>query len=230
MTPIERLWMVMIKPWAIIICILFLMFSYHYLDKPIANYFYSVDLISKIPVLNWITKLGLGQLYYIPLFLIALFFRYIVHNKKLEMRAWFLWLCVAIPSFFCLVFKMILGRARPYYWLHDDLFGFYWFKFQAPYWSFPSGHTSTVMGFVIGLTLLMPNHSLLFLLLGAGLALTRVLLFYHYITDVLVAMVLAFYEIGLLIYWLREHNKLIFSASKPMSHDKKDLYLWQNNV
>lgn len=223
MTPIERLWMVMIKPWAVIGCIVFIVFSFNYLDQPIANYFYNMDLISQIPLLNWLTKLGLGQLYYIPLFFIALFFRYIVRNKKWEMCSWFLWLCVVIPSFFCLILKMILGRARPYYWFHDNLFGFYWFKFQAPYWSFPSGHTSTLMGLVIGLAILMPNYTYLFLLVGAGLALTRVLLFYHYITDVLVAMLLAFYEIGLMSYWLRRHNKLIFTANKPMIHDEKDL-------
>lgn len=211
MTQFERLWSILIKPWVAVLCLFVIVVSWLYLDKPIAYYLHDLNLIVDYPVLNWVTKLGLGALYFIPLFVIALYYRYIAPNQEWEMRFWFLWLCVVIPSLICLIIKVLVGRARPELMFTQQVFGFYGLKHHASYWSFPSGHTSTIMGFACGLSVLLPRYCYGFIFLGLVIASMRVLLNYHYFSDVLFATFLALVEIGLLTHWLRRKKLLIFA-------------------
>ena len=116
---------------------------------------------------------------------------------------WFLWLCVLVPSLVCLVLKVLLGRARPDLLFNEHLYGFFGLKTHAPYWSFPSGHTTTVMGFVFGLSVLFPRKCYLFILAGSIVVLSRILLTHHYLSDVMAASYLALLEVGLLFWWSR---------------------------
>ncbi len=208
MTPFERLLAIMIKPWVVVSYLGLIILSFLYLDRPIAYYFHGVDLRTNLPVLNWFTKLGLGALYLGPLFFLAVFFRYIHRNREWEVRAWFLWLCVLVPSIICVLLKMALGRARPDLLFSEQLYGFYGWQTHAPFWSFPSGHTTTVMGFVGGLCVLFPLYCYAFLSLGLVVVLSRILLTHHYLSDVMAASYLALLEVGLLLWWLRRRTLL----------------------
>ncbi len=209
MRPFERLLAIMIKPWVVILYMGLIMLSFLYLDRPIAYYFHDLNFRTTIPILNWLTKLGLGGLYFFPLFILALFFRYIRRNKDLERRVWFLWLCVLVPSLICVVLKILVGRARPDLLFSDHLYGFHGMKTQAPFWSFPSGHTTTVMGFVFGLSILLPRYC--YALIAAGLVVvsSRILLTHHYLSDVMIASYLALVEVGLLHWWLQRKHFFI---------------------
>ena len=206
MTPFERLLAIMMKPVIVFSYIGLIIISFIYLDRPIAYYFHDLDLQQRLPILNWITLLGFGWLYIVTLPLVALFFRYQYTNKKWEIRAWFLFVCVLFPTIICFVLKGMLGRSRPELLFSDHYYGFYGPSYHASWLSFPSGHTTTIMGFVFGLGVLFPRYCWAFILSGLMVASSRILLTQHYLSDVLVASYLALLEVGLFVGWLRRKN------------------------
>lgn len=215
MTPFNRLLAIMLKPWVLILSIVFLVISYNYIDMPLAAYLHAADLQTTLPILPWLTKLGLGGIYLLGFLAAALFFRYVRKNSVWEARFWFLWCSVVTTSVICVVLKIMLGRARPDMWFQKHDYGFYWFQTKAAYWSFPSGHTSTVMGAAFGLCILFPRHGKAFIAVGLLIALSRVLLTNHYLSDVVSAAILALLEVGLL-FGILQKNSWLKSA-------------WQNN-
>ncbi|MCP0914327.1 phosphatase PAP2 family protein [Legionella sp. 27cVA30] len=196
----------MMKPWMAVFYLGFVSLAFLYLDKPIALYFHEVDLRSNLAILNWITKVGLGGFYLVSLVLLALYFRFVARNYKWEVRVWFLWLCVAFPSLICLGLKIALGRARPSLLFEEQLYGFYGLQTQSTFWSFPSGHSTTIMGLVFGLSILFPRYGYAWIAAGLFVAISRILLTHHYLSDVLIAAYLALLEVGLLWCWVRQKN------------------------
>ncbi|KTD24783.1 phosphatidylglycerophosphatase B [Legionella lansingensis] len=208
MSPFDRLLGVMTKPGIMLSYIGLIVLSFLYFDKPIAEYFYNLDIRAHLALIGWLTKLGLGMVWLPVLFIAALFFRYIYANREYEVRAWFLFMCVAIPSAICGFLKVLFGRARPNLWLHNDLFGFYGLQLHSPFWSFPSGHTTTIMSLVFGLSIVFPRYAYALMLTGITVAISRVLLTHHYLSDILAASYLSLLEIGILLCFLRRKSWL----------------------
>lgn len=208
MSPFDRLLAVMTKPIVMLVYVGFIVLSFFYFDKPIAEYFYNFDVRQHLAIVSWITKLGLGALYLPTFFVLALFFRYIVVNREWEARSWFLFMCLVIPTLICGFLKVIFGRARPNLWIHSDLYGFYGLQFKAPFWSFPSGHTTTIMSVVFGLSIVFPRYCYAFMLTGITVAFSRVMLTHHYFSDILAASYLSLLEIGILLCFLRRKSWL----------------------
>lgn len=206
MAPIERLFTVMAKPRMMLGYLALVLWFFLYIDKPLANYLYTLDVSAHVPWLNVFTRLGESKYYLAGLLVLALFWRYVMHNRAWEMRTWFLWLCVFISNLICLVLKVFLGRARPDLWFHDQLYGFYGFHRDSLYWSFPSGHTTTIIGLACGLGLLFPRFAWLYLSMGVLVIVSRVLLLQHYLSDVMIAADLALLEVGVLWILLRRHT------------------------
>ncbi|MCH9755820.1 MAG: phosphatase PAP2 family protein [Gammaproteobacteria bacterium] len=205
MTPFNQLFKCMTKPWVIASYALLMVLLFLYFDKPIAVFFHDLKLGYLKYFLVAITSLGKSKPAIGLLFLLALLFRYIVHKKKWEMRAWFLWLCTLIPSVIVLGLKMLFGRARPELWFSDGLYGFQWIKFERLYWSFPSGHTATMMGLMFGLCVVWPRYRFVFLLFGFFVMLSRIVLFQHYVSDVMVSLYLTLIEVGILQWVLQRY-------------------------
>lgn len=214
MTPFNRLILVMTKPWVILSYVLFVVVLFLYVDKPLAEYLEYINFRVNFVFLKLITKLGLGLIYMLTFLLAALFFRYLRINPVWEARMWFLWLCVALSGILCGILKILFGRARPDMWFSEQYYGFYWMKMKAPFWSFPSGHTTTLMAISFGLGVLFPRYFYAFILGGFLIAISRVLLVHHYVSDVLTAAYLALLEIGLLLWVLRKKSWL-----KPVWRD-----------
>ena len=210
MTAFDRLFNIMIRPWIAISYICFIVLSFVYFDKPVAYFFHNLDLKINLPLLSWITKLGIGAVYMIGLLLLALFFRYIHRNKQWEVRSWFLWLCVLGPNLISLVLKVLLGRARPVLLFDEKLYGFFGLHSSSDFWSMPSGHTTTVMGLMFGLSIVFPRYFMAFILSGLVIISTRILLTDHYISDVLVTSYLTLIEVGVLLYFARRQKLGIF--------------------
>lgn len=208
MTPFNRLLAIMTKPWFMLSYVGLIVLSFIYFDRPIADYFYYLDVRNHVPLVALITRLGLGIIYLPSLFILGLFFRYIRKNQEWEARAWFLFICVAIPGSICGFLKILFGRARPSLWLHNDVYGFFGLQLHAPFWSFPSGHTTTIMGMVFGLSIVFPRHAYAFLVTGIIVAFSRVLLNQHYLSDILAASYLSILEIGILLCFLRRKSWL----------------------
>jgi hypothetical protein len=200
MTLFERLFTWMTKPWVMIAYGVLVILSYCYWDKPLAYYFHSLDLKRQFPILSWFTHLGEGALYITLFFFIALYFRFIRPHKFNEKRTWFLWLCILIPYIVCGVLKVTLGRARPELFFTEHLYGFYGFHLHSEFWSFPSGHTTTIMALAFSLSFLFARYSLAFILAGLAIVLTRIMLNQHYLSDVLATSYLTLVGIGLLVH------------------------------
>lgn len=203
----------MTRPVLVIGYLAFIVISFLYWDKPLADYFHHLDLKGNASILNLITNIGLGALYFVSLPLLALYFRYRRQNRVWEARAWFLLLCLLISNMVCAVIKVSVGRARPELLFTENLYGFFGPHTQSCYWSFPSGHTTTVMSLTLGLGVLFPRYFYAFLTSGILLASLRIVLTHHYLSDVLTASYLVLLELGFLMYWLRRKNLLICNAS-----------------
>lgn len=203
MSPFDRLLKAMLQPWVVVSYMGFVVLSFFYFDQPIAWFFNDLSFKTELPFIYWLTRLGVSMVYIILFLMVALFFRYIHRNKEYEARSWFLWLCVLIPNLICLVFKVLLGRARPQLLFSDHLYGFYGMHFHADFWSFPSGHTTTIMGLVFGLCVVFPRYFYAFILTGLLLVSTRVLLTNHYLSDVMTTGYITLLEVGFLLVLLR---------------------------
>jgi membrane-associated phospholipid phosphatase len=209
MTPFERIFNAMTRPVPMIGYALLVVLSFFYMDKSIVFYVQSLHLDSHFPVLWLLTHLGESVVYLMALLLMAVFFRYVVHHPLWEERSLFLWLCVLIPNLICLALKILLGRARPELLLNEHLYGFYGLQYSSLYWSLPSGHTTTILGLVCGLSVLFPKKTWFFLITGLIVVASRVLLLQHFLSDVLVAAYLVLLEVGILVLVLR--RKICFS-------------------
>lgn len=204
----HRLFTFMTKLGVMIAFLLIISLSYFYIDRPLATLLASFNFATELRWLWWLTAVGTGLIYMLVFFLTALFFRYVKVNAVYEARSWFLWLCVVCCSTITGILKVVLGRARPDLWIQAKIYGFYGFQTARPFMSFPSGHTTTVMSVAIGLSVLFPRHWLLFFATGFLVALSRVLLLQHYLSDVLAAAYLVIIEIGLLRYLLQKKGWL----------------------
>jgi len=208
MSTFSRFLKFMTKPLVVVICLLTIILCILYVDKPLAEFLNSMNLRTNFSFLNWFTKLGLGIVYFVLLFIAALFFRYVRKNRLWEERMWFLWLSVIVPSTICVFLKVMLGRARPSLWFESKYYGFFGLQYHAPYWSFPSGHTTTIMGLALGLCVIFPRYCYTFLITGFLVAASRVLLTHHYLSDVLTASYITFLEVGLLLWVLEKKSWL----------------------
>lgn len=195
MLTFDRLCNALFKPWVFILYLVLILASFFYFDQPVAHFFYGASIATHWSWVVWVTRCGSSFLYILIFFLLALFFRYIYRNNLWEKRFWFLELCVLIPNVITGILKILLGRARPLMWLEHQQFGFYGFKSVQSFWSFPSGHTTTVTAVVMGLIILFPRLAYGLLIIGVALIATRVILLDHYLSDVLATIYLVLIEI-----------------------------------
>jgi undecaprenyl-diphosphatase len=91
---------------------------------------------------------------------------------------------VAATGLAVVLLKPLLGRCRPEL-LAAQEYGFQLMKRQSAYHSFPSGHAATLLALAAALGIAMPERRWTFFVLGAALALTRVFVGMHYLSDVI---------------------------------------------
>jgi len=203
MTGFEKTVNCLKKPWVITVFIVMVILSYQYVDRTLATYFYHLDLRSNFKILKVLTCFGVWFLYLGLFFALGLFFRFVNKNEELEKNSWFLFGCIFIPNLINFILKVSLSRARPELLFMENLYGFYWFKLKDLYWSFPSGHAVTIVAFVSGLGVLVPKYFYLFLVMALLVAATRVMLYHHYLSDVLVGFYYSMLVVGLLAHFVK---------------------------
>ncbi|WP_165483045.1 phosphatase PAP2 family protein [Legionella genomosp. 1] len=208
MSPCNKIMSFFIKPWVMVLAVSLIAFCFFFIDKPLAEFFFNIDLRHNYQFLELFTKLGAGFFYFSAFILGIFIFRYIRVNTDWEAKCWFLLLCVLVPSSICGFLKVVLGRARPSMLLEGQYFGFYGFQTHSPFWSFPSGHTTTIMSVAAGLSLLYPRSSSYVLTVGFLVAVSRIILNHHYLSDVLAATYLVFIELAALLWVLRKKKWL----------------------
>lgn len=198
MTPLEKLFNLIKKPWFIGLYVVLIVCSYFFVDKPVAIYFHELNLRTNLQALNVFTALGQVKFYFVLFVLAGLFFRYGIKKSVYEYRAWYLFACVLAANLVGLFLKVTLGRARPDLFFDSQLYGLYWFKFSSMYWSLPSGHALSVTAIAAGLGTLFPRYFYALLVVAILVFLSRVVLCHHYLSDVMAGAYLGLFVVGLL--------------------------------
>lgn len=183
-----------------LLMLLLVVVAYFFIDQPLALAMHDLNLRHSFPVLVWITQLGRSVPYLVVLPVIALYYRYSNRSKQIELRLWFLWLTVLVTNALCFGLKIMIGRARPELLFTQHLYGLSGFNLSSLYHSFPSGHTTLVTTMVLSLSFLCAQYRNIFLILGVIIVATRIMLTYHYLSDVLLSFYLVVLEYRILLY------------------------------
>jgi membrane-associated phospholipid phosphatase len=185
---------------------IFCLISYFYFDKSIARMIYAWNMPEILQKgMQCVTFLGEGMIYVVLLPLLVLFFRFIRINPLWARRYFFLWACVILPGALTTVLKALFGRVRPPLWFSEGMYGFYGPHWSHDYFSFPSGHATTVVALALGLYILWPRHWFFWVLGTILILLTRLLLLQHYLSDVIV---------GALLSWIVVRYYTVYYADK----------------
>ena len=174
--------------------------SMAYIDRLLAQFFHRegpdfhqfFDLTGRL-------GLGVGWLAIFALAFAVLYWggelpRFSSHARAMRARAAvpaFLFTAVAVSGLAVDLLKILFGRARPKLLFGEHVYGFTGLAFRADHWSFPSGHTVTIVALMTALWCLWPRHVLFYILVAAMIAGSRVATDAHYLSDILAGAFLA---------------------------------------
>jgi len=175
--------------------------SYFFIDKNLALFFSKIVIAHNFyeKLFLKITFLG-DATFYLVLFLL-IFIIAKRYNQTLSKKALYIFSSVAISGIIILIFKFIFARFRPKMLVENDLFGFNWFEFGHSVNSFPSGHSATAFSVFVALTLLKPKYYYIFLPMAVLIAFSRVVLWVHFLSDVLIGSLIG----GFTSYYLYKY-------------------------
>ena len=164
-----------------------------YLDRPLALWFHRLDA-------GWhaffkaLSDLGAAGPYLVITFVafaalrlaarIGMFKARAGALKAYSMVAAFIFSAVAASGILINVLKVLFGRVRPKLLFRDELYGFDWFRLDADFHSFPSGHAQTITALMVALFILFPRFGVAYLVIGAAIAISRAVVNAHYMGDI----------------------------------------------
>jgi undecaprenyl-diphosphatase len=131
----------------------------------------------------------------------------------IAVRTGFLFAAIAVPSLFVTIIKRLIGRARPFVGAESDPFLYWPLVWRADYASMPSGHATTALAAAIAVGLLWPRLRSLMLIYALVIAVSRVVLDAHYLSDVIAGAFVG--SVGALIvrdWFARRHLGFVVDA------------------
>jgi membrane-associated phospholipid phosphatase len=163
----------------------FCIFSYYYLDIPVA--YYSKSLGQHIRYFfNTITYFGDSKWYLTGSGILFVYFRYIRKNARWSDKLLFVFVSIALSGLLADLIKYTLGRYRPKMLFQDGLYGFVLLHADYGMTSFPSGHANTIAALALALYWLFPRYGLLYLCIAVLVSASRVIIDAHFLSDVVV--------------------------------------------
>ena len=178
-----------LRPRNLVFWVVLIVVCYLFIDKPLAIYLQRFNGTGLRLFAHYATKLGAGWIN-LSVAVILLAISFISHTKKIKAFAFFLISALISTGVVCGVIKIVIGRARPFLFFHHDLYGFYFLKFSPHYWSLPSGHTTIISASMTALVLVWPRFEVLAMAAIVLVALCRLILEQHFLSDVLVGVML----------------------------------------
>jgi membrane-associated phospholipid phosphatase len=171
-----------------------------WIDRPLAEYLHT-HMIAAQPFFAVFQRFGFGYPY---LILTAFAFAVLrwggelppLQHRAAAMRAasiipGFLFLAIAASGLIVDLLKVVVGRARPKLLFATGTYDFGWFGLRSDEWSFPSGHAATAAALMTALWCLWPRPLLLYIAAAALVAISRVVIGAHYLSDVIAGAVIA---------------------------------------
>lgn len=164
-------------------------FCYIILDKMLAYivFYYAPQFIQNI---SYMIDLPFNPVAWVILAIAGLVGLFLYKRSKYEFnfnpRPWHLLATsLVVAGFICEILKIVLARARPELWLHHTLYGFYGFSLSHAYNSTPSGHATIIFVLATVISLIRPQWQAIGWTVAIIIAVTRILLNQHYLSDVL---------------------------------------------
>ncbi len=174
--------------------IILVLFSYCFIDRQVAELAVNNNL-NKYPIFKYFTYFA--EIFYVvaPTIILVIGIRKVIFDKKISYFFYSLFyssMAVLVASAIKNQLKFVFSRAWPNTWIennpswiHDHVYGFFWFKSHGNYTSFPSGHSAVVFAFMSVIFLRHKNlRSLAILVCGLEL-LGLSLMAYHYVGDMI---------------------------------------------
>lgn len=139
--------------------------------------------MSKVRPLQWATEFGEAIWWLVPA---GVVFAIAARRKQHNLARWAFAVIAAVGSSGILVnlLKMAIGKSRPKLLFSDGRLDFTPFSYGHEVNGFPSGHATTCAAGATILAMAMPRFRVAFLAGGLALALTRVAIHAHYLSDV----------------------------------------------
>ena len=167
------------------VVVLFCIIGYFAFDLKIAGYCNYLFCNYKIRrTLKDISKLGIATFYLVVSAAVFLFFKFVKKIKIWSNRALLIFMSISLSGILVTIIKFILGRYRPKMFFEEQLYGFEFFQLKGKITSFPSGHASTIVALMLSLYLISPKHRVIYFIIAFIIALSRVAVCHHYLTDV----------------------------------------------
>ena len=139
----------------------------------------------RLPFLDLVFKgiTYLGSFIFVLFFISSLF---LWHEKK---REWILpfWFGLGLAAFLTFVIKMMILRPRP------EVIGVIALVTSTTLYSFPSGHSSTAFSALPVMDIGFPKLKYLWIIIAVLVALSRLYLGMHYLSDIIAGAVLGYY-------------------------------------
>jgi lipid A 4'-phosphatase len=164
-----------------------------WIDRPLATYFREHDAAR--PLFAVIGPFGLALPYLVVLAIGFAALRWGGSVRRLEPRAermrtaaripGVLFASIALSGIIVDLLKVVVGRPRPKLLFASGAYEFSWIGLGADHWSFPSGHAATAAALATALWCLWPEPLLLYAIAAALVAMSRVVMGAHYLSDVI---------------------------------------------
>jgi len=142
-----------------------------------------------------VTSVGLGWLWYLlalvmlircGLGMMAAIMEEAWTRWRNEARVWIVFLAALAGSgLLVTVIKHFVGRLRPVWLFREDLYTVAPLSFQSAANSFPSGHSQTILVVMVMLAIMYPRHWPTWFGLAVLVAVSRLFLTVHYLSDVM---------------------------------------------
>jgi len=170
------------------------------IDRPLALYFHARDHDLR-SLFDFTGRLGLAY-GYLTVFGVAFVVlhwggalprlaQFALPLRALSAVPAFLFVSIAASGVIVDVLKVVFGRARPKLLFQSDIYGFDWLSWRPDHWSFPSGHSATIVALMTALWFLWPPHILFYVLVAAIVCVSRLVVGAHYPADRLAGALIA---------------------------------------
>lgn len=110
------------------------------------------------------------------------------HLLRLTGRLALLFIAVGATGLAADLVKILVGRARPKHLFGDGLMALSPGSLSASWWSFPSGHATTIGAVAVTLVLLLPRFAWLWIALALVVAVGRIGATAHFVSDTIAGL------------------------------------------